>query len=156
MQSQGLLLGARDVHVDLRRLPLQHPVAPPDEQRGHDENRAAADRHHLAGMERDRGALAGLSLDGEQVDPDHRSPALLSARPTATAAVVTTLGASVTPSFRGSKPIVLNGSNASTGAPKRSSSAFANPSTRDAPPLSRTRSMRSEEAVALKKSNVFW
>ena len=32
----------------------------------------------------------------------------------------------------------------------------AKPSTRDAPPLSTIRSMRSEAAVALKKSNVFW
>jgi hypothetical protein len=49
-----------------------------------------------------------------------------------------------------------NGSNISTGASNRSVSSSMNPSALDAPPLTRMRSMRSESAVALKKSNVFW
>jgi hypothetical protein len=50
----------------------------------------------------------------------------------------------------------LNGSNASTGASNRSASISVNPSAREAPPLTMIRSIRSDEAVALKKSNVFW
>src|SRR5205814_6263747 len=136
---------------------LQRPVAPADEKRCQDQNRAAGDGQLVSG-ERDSAAgfLRGLAFGREQVDADHRSPAFRSARPTATAAVGMTLSGSVIPSFAGSNVTLWKGLNASTGAPNRLSSACAKPSTREAPPLSSTRSMRSDAAVALKKSNVFW
>src|SRR5207248_6858106 len=134
-------------------------IPPPDVHDGRAEQQPAGERHLLRGPEREaaaRSLLRALALDRQQVDANHRSPAFRSARPTATATVGTRLSAPCTPSLSGSKPIFLNGSNASTGVPKRSCSACAKPSTFDAPPLRRIRSIRSEDAVALKKSNVFW
>jgi len=71
-----------------------------------------------------------LALGGEEVDANHRSPALRSARPTATAAAGSTFGASCTPNFAGSNAIFENGLNASIVVLKRASSASAKPSTR--------------------------
>ena len=84
-----------------------------------------------------------VALGGEQVDANHRSPALLQREADRDGRGRRDASASSIPSFAASNVIVLNGSNVSTGAPKRSSSAAAKPSTRDAPPLRRIRSMRS-------------
>ena len=71
------------------------------------------------------------------------------------AAAVAAWSADGAPSLAGSQATALNGSNSSTGVPNRSSSISRKPSTRDAPPLRTMRSMWSDAAVALKKSNVF-
>src|SRR5436190_3125896 len=157
MQPRRLLLRGGDFLVELHRIVVDRPVAPADGQPAEHQYETAADRQLLAdGAERDGLLLRAIALRREQVDANHRSPTRRSARPTATAAVGMAVSGSSTPNFCGSKLILRNGSNDSTVVPNRSRSASAKPSTRDAPPLSTTRSMRSDDAVALKKSNVFW
>src|SRR4029079_19167970 len=126
-----------------------------DADSGEAEDADAEERRPLTGIH-ERRRLADLlrPLDAEEIDANHRSPTRRSARPTATAAVDVSSAGS--PSFFASHVTVRNGSNSSTGALKRSWSISWNPSTRDAPPLRITRSICSEAAVALKKSNVFW
>src|SRR4030095_10084603 len=116
-------------------------------------SQAAGEREALADVEcRRRTGL--LPLDAEKIDANHRSPTFLRARPTATAAVeASSVGSPL--SFFESHVTVRNGSKSSTGTPKRSHNMSRKPCTRDAPPLRMIRSIRSEEAVALKKSNVF-
>src|SRR5262245_3123684 len=158
VEPRRLLLRGGDFLVELRGIVVDRPVAPANRQTAEHQDETAADRQLLAdGAERDDGLLLGaIALRREQVDANHRSPTRRSARPTATAAVGMAVSGSSTPNFCGSKLILRNGSNDSTVVPNRSRSASAKPSTRDAPPLSTTRSMRSDDAVALKKSNVFW
>src|SRR5262245_3634684 len=144
VQPRRFLLRRGDIGVDLRRLVRERPVAPADEQARQHENETAADRDLLTdGAERDRLLLGAFALRREKVDADHRSPAFLSARPTATAAVAPTASTSATPSFAGSNATFRNGSNDSTAEPNRSCSAAVKPSTRDAPPLTTMRSIRS-------------
>src|SRR5262249_54064572 len=154
-----LHLGSRDVGVELRRLLAKRPEPPEQAEDGGQEDHGGADGHALRRGNRDaRGLLLllrALALDGKQVDPNHRSPARLNARPTATAAVGA-ISAGLTLNFFASNAIRLNGSNVSTGASKRSASISVKPSARDAPPLTTIRWSRSDAAVALKKSNVFW
>src|SRR5262245_18738465 len=157
MESRHFLLRGGNVGIELCRLPLERPVPPPDPSAGGQQDQRAAERELLPRLQRaDRFLLRRLPLDGEQIDFDHRSPALRSARPTATAAVGTRCSSCATPSFGASNAIFLNGSSISTGALKRSASAWAKSSTAHAPPLCRIRSMRSDAAVAFKKSKVFW
>src|SRR4029453_11255752 len=119
VQSCRFLLSLGDVFIELRRFLLDRPISPADDECRDDQDRAAPDRQLMAGLKRD-GTLDRFAFDGKEVDFDHRSPALLIARPTATAAVGTTLATSPTPSLLGSKVTFLNGSKASTGAPNRS------------------------------------
>src|SRR6478672_1201225 len=157
VEPRRLLLRGGDFLVEIRRIVVDRPVAPADRQTAEHQDETAADRQLLADRaKRDGLLLRAVALRREQVDANHRSPARRSARPTATAAVGMAVSGSSTPNFCGSKLILRNGSNDSTVVPNRSRSASAKPSTRDAPPLSTTRSMRSDDAVALKKSNVFW
>ena len=95
--------------------------------------------------------LTRFALDGEEVDANHRSPARLSARPTATAAVGAIVVALIGRASWRRTSTFRNGSNSSTGVPKRSCSASAKPSTRDAPPLSMMRSMRSVDGRRLEE-----
>src|SRR5437660_1075569 len=154
LQPRGFALRVGDLLVEIGRLVLQRPVPPADEQRRGDEDQAAADGDLLADLKLGF-SLGAIAIDGKQVDFDQRSPARLNARPTATAAVGTIASRCSPEYFLGSSVTFRNGSNISTGVPNRSCSASANPSTREAPPLSMMRSMRSVDAVALKKSNVF-
>src|SRR3990170_3853620 len=86
VQTRGFLLRGGNVPVELYRLAREAPVAPTDEQAGHHQDQAAANGQLLTRLKRQ--LLLGLrALGGEKVDANHRSPALLSARPTATAAV---------------------------------------------------------------------
>src|SRR6476659_5717163 len=157
VEPRRLLLRGGDFLVEIRRIVVDRPVAPADRQTAEHQDETAADRQLLADRaKRDGLLLRAVALRREQVDANHRSPARRSARPTATAAVGMAVSGSSTPNFCGSKLILRNGSNDSTVVPNRSRSASAKPSTRDAPPLSTMRSMRSDDAVALKKSNVFW
>ena len=82
-----------------------------------------------------RGRFVPLALDGEEVDANHRSLTRRSARPTATATVGAMSAGASTLNFFASNEIFLNGSNGSTGAPKRSARLSVKPSARDAPPL---------------------
>ena len=82
----GLALGVGDLLVEVGRRALQRPEPPAHDQRRGDENEAAADRDLLPDLEL-RFALRALAIDGEEVDFDQRSPARLTASPTATAAV---------------------------------------------------------------------
>src|SRR5206468_5838809 len=103
-----------DVGVEARGIARHAHVAPADECGGEPEDQGAAKRQLLPGRQRDRLLLGGRPFDGEQVDANHRSPALRSARPTATAAVGRTFSGSVTPNFAGSNAIVRKGSKNST------------------------------------------
>src|SRR5262249_6232322 len=139
-----------DLGVEARRLLRQRPVPPTDEQHGGDDDQAAADGELLPDRYRERLLLDLRRPRGaEEVDPDHRSPAFLSARPTATAAAGATPDTSEIPIFAPSQAIFRKGSNTSTGVPKRSCRASANPSTFDAPPLTTIRSIWSDDALAL-------
>src|SRR5262249_37054266 len=86
VQPYGFLLRGRNIGVDACRFAREGPVAPSDDDDGENEDGAAGDDELLTEQRRRLG-LGFLALDGEQVDANHRSPALLSARPTATAAV---------------------------------------------------------------------
>src|SRR5262249_42285899 len=115
VEPRRLLLRRGDVGIELGRLVRQRPVAPADEQAGENQDQAAADGQLLRRRaERDRFFLRALALDGEEVDANHRSPALRSARPTATATDGATASGSVTPSLAGSNAILRNGSKVST------------------------------------------
>src|SRR5262249_54306068 len=117
-----LPLGRGDLGVEALRLPFERPVAPSDEERRQDDNQAAADGQLLADVERRLG-FCTLPFPAEEIDADHRSPARRSARPTATTAVGARRSESPTPRAPASNAILRNGSNGSTGTPKRSSSA---------------------------------
>ena len=119
VQSCRFLLCLGDVFVELCRLLLDRPIPPADEECGDDQDRSCT-RSSASGRLETTATLDRFAFGGKQVDFDHRSPALLSARPTATAAVGTTLATSPTPSLLESKVTFLNGSKASTGAPNRS------------------------------------
>src|SRR3954470_17186711 len=134
---------------------MERPEPPADEERRAKQNQTGSDRHALRRRDQ-RAALGPFTIDGEEIDADHRSPTRRSARPTATATVGAMSPAASTWNFFESNVTRLNGSRPSTGASKRSLSISVKPSARDAPPLSMIRSMRSDEAVVLKKSNVFW
>src|SRR6266540_5801959 len=156
MQARRLLLRGGDFLVEIRRIAVHRPVTPAHGESAEHQDETAADGEFLPDRaERDALLLGAVALRGEEVEANHRSPTRRSARPTATAAVGMAVSGSSTPNFCDSKVILRNGSNDSTVVPNRSRSASAKPSTREAPPLNTTRSMRSEEAVALKKSNVF-
>src|SRR6185295_16004821 len=140
VEPRRFLLRVGDIHVELLRLVVEREVPPADRHHGEYEHRRTGDRDFLTGLE--RGLLLGaFALDGKEVDANHRSPALLSASPTATAAVGMTPSTSITPSLSASNITVLNGSSSSTEVPNLSSRALTNPSTLEAPPLRSTRSM---------------
>src|SRR5262245_2290312 len=119
----------------------KRPEPPADAEPCQDHNQAACERHFRSELEFRLAPLATVALDGKEVDLDHRSPARLSASPTATAAVGTMASRCSAEYFAASSVTFLNGSNSSTGVPNRSCRASPNPSTRDAPPLSMMRSM---------------
>src|SRR5262249_19611997 len=98
VEACGFLLRFRNRLVELRRFLLERPVAPPDEEHSDNQDRAAPNRQFLRNMKRER-AFDRLAFDRKQVDANHRSPAFLSAKPTATAAVGTTLSTLSTPSL---------------------------------------------------------
>src|SRR5579864_37530 len=154
MQPPCLLLRRRDLIVEPLALARQRQVAPADEPERQHENEAAAEHQLLPGLEGDRGFLR-RSFGGEEVDANHRSRVFLNASPTATAADGSRFSGSSTLNFAGSNAILRKGSNDSTVVPNRSCSASASPCTREVPPLRTMRSMRSDVAEALKKSNVF-
>src|SRR6185369_16776292 len=146
----------RDVRIETCRRLAQRPEPPADPEEGCQHDEAGRDGQAVRRRYERAAALRALTVDREEVDANHRSPTRRSARPTATAAVGATSDGESTCSFFTSSPTRLNGSSPSTGASKRSVSISVKPSARDAPPLSMMRSMRSDAAVALKKSNVFW
>src|SRR5689334_4140216 len=131
-EAGRFLLRLRNVGSKTGGLVADQPVPPPaHEHTGHD-NRATDCGQLLLDGEREL-LLRDLALRNE-VDANHRSPAFRSARPTATAPVDASCCTS-TPSCCASHAIFLKGSNISTGALKRSSSACMKPSTHAAPPL---------------------
>src|SRR5204863_2120040 len=133
LQARGLALRVDDLLVDVFRFVLQRPVPPAHEQRGRHQDEAAADGDFFA-AEPLGFFLDAIAIDGKEVDLDQRSPARLRARPTATAAVGMIASRCSAENFFASSVTFRNGSNISTGVPKRSCSASANPSTRDPPP----------------------
>src|SRR6478752_7354224 len=104
MEPRRLRLRLRQFGVDARGLLRDGPIAPAETERRDDQNEAAGERELLAHLKRDF-LLDLRALDAEEVDPDHRSPTFLSARPTATAAMGASRSASCTPSASGSNAI---------------------------------------------------
>ena len=87
-QLNCLRFGFGDVPIDLRRPLAKREEPPADAEDGRDENQARAERDAVRrGNDNPALLLRSGAFDGKEVDPNHRSPALRSARPTATAAV---------------------------------------------------------------------
>src|SRR5262249_25103184 len=154
----GLHFGARDFRVEPPPAFAQRPEPPAhgDERRQHDRRPAPIGRALAGGAPaaffrlRRSAATARGGVWALPRPPPRRSPS-----PTATATVGAISNGSVLNRFE-SNETLLNGSNDSTGASKRSVSISVKPSARDAPPLSMIRSILSGAAGALNKSNVFW
>ena len=92
----------------------------------------------------------------EEIDFDHRSPAFLSASPTATAAVADDRSGSSMPSFFQSSAIFRNGSKHLDRRAKPLLERLGEAIDRSGAAAQKDAVDRSDAAVALKKSNVFW
>src|SRR5262249_20879808 len=110
VQPRGLCLLLGNLPIEVGRIARERPVAPAADAAREDKNQSAGQGDFLSRLER-RLLFLRFAFDGEEVDANHRSPAVRSARPTATAVAVVTRSASVTPSFAGSNAIFWNGLN---------------------------------------------
>src|SRR5262245_1446580 len=120
LQPRRFLLGGRDLAVEVLGFRPDLRVPPPAESDGADQNQGADDRELLReAAERHLPLPAPVALAREQVDANHRSPAVRNARPTATAAVGMTSIALTRPRRPGSHEICRNGSKVCTLTPKR-------------------------------------
>src|SRR5262249_11317761 len=123
VKPRRLGFGRGDVLVELLRFPGDGQVAPADYEAGEHQHETAREGDFLARLER-RLLLLALAFGGKEVDANHRSPALRSASPTATAVDGTTASGLAMPSLPASNVTFWNGLNDSITVPNRSSSAF--------------------------------
>jgi hypothetical protein len=74
-----------DIALDLRGVLAERPVAPADEGAGEQEDEAAGEGNLLGALQAEGRTLGLAAFGRQQVDANHRSPALRSASPRATA-----------------------------------------------------------------------